>query len=45
MILGTHYKNGVGEKLDFTQALAQLTTKLIKANELDKQEVKRILEG
>jgi len=29
---------------DFTQALAQLTTKLMKANELDKQKVKEILE-
>lgn len=28
---------------DFSQALAELTTKLIKANESDKQEVKRIL--
>lgn len=30
---------------DFTQALAQLTTELIKTNELDKQKAKRILEG
>jgi len=28
---------------DFTQALAQLTTELMKANELDKQKVKEIL--
>lgn len=30
---------------DFTQALAQLTTELLKANELDKEKVKEILEG
>lgn len=30
---------------DFTQALAQLTTKLINAGELDKEKVKGILEG
>lgn len=30
---------------DFTQALAQLTTKLMNTGELDKQKVKEILEG
>jgi len=30
---------------DFTQTLAQLTTELMKAGELDKQKVKEILEG
>ncbi len=30
---------------DFTQALAQLTTELMKANELDKSKIKEILEG
>lgn len=30
---------------DFTKALAELTTELMKANELDKEKVKGILEG
>lgn len=34
-----------GENQDFTQALAQLTTKLMKAGELDKEKVKEILEN
>jgi len=33
-----------GENQDFTQALAQLTIELMKANELDKKKVKEILE-
>lgn len=33
------------ENDDFTQALLQLTTELMKANELDKEKVKGILEG
>lgn len=37
--------NGIsGIQDDFTQALAQFTTELIKAGELDKQKVKEILE-
>lgn len=34
----------IGHK-DFIQALAQLTTELMKAGELDKEKVKEILEG
>lgn len=44
-IIGTHYKNGFGEHQGFTQALAQLTTELMKAGELDKEKVKEVLEG
>ena len=34
-----------GSNIDFNQALAELTTELMKAGELDKEKVKGILEG
>lgn len=39
------FLDSIGANTDFTQALAQLTTKLMKAGELDKGKVKEILEG
>lgn len=40
-----HLKSLMAFNQDFTQALANLTTELMKANELDKEKVKGILEG
>lgn len=40
-----HLKSLMAFNQDFTQALAQLTTELMKAGELDKEKVKGILEG
>ncbi len=39
------YNNCRAQHKDFTQALAQLTTELMKAGELDKDKVKEVLES
>lgn len=39
------YEGCRSQHQDFTQALAQLTTELMNAGELDKEKVKEILEG
>lgn len=39
------FGNTRAENPDFTQALAQLTTELMNAGELDKERVKEVLEG
>lgn len=43
-MITTHHKNGAGDNQDFTEALAQLTTELMNAGELDKEKVKEILQ-